>query len=324
LLRAPVAWAGEPPARDDRAQADAEFAEAKVLMDAGQVAMACVKFARSELLDPRLGRLLNLAFCHEQEGKTASAWREYNDAMALAEQKGQAEREDFARDRASAVAKKLAFVHFDIPENAATVRVDGAVLAREAWSAPMPFDPGEHTIVLTAPGKKPRNAILMVGNTPGMQLFALAPLEDEVAPAAPNPAVDSPVSPVASPPPVERIAVAPAARTSANLVPAYVATAATGVSLAFGAVFGIDAIAKKNEADRLCPGKACIDSSGSQRVADARSAATVSTVGFAVAGVGAVVAVWLFLRAGDAGEPRARVVPIASAEMTGVRLQGAW
>ena len=64
------------PVGDTRAQADDEFNEGKRLMDAGDTAAACAKFAHSQELDPKLGRLLNLAFCHEQQGKTASAWSE--------------------------------------------------------------------------------------------------------------------------------------------------------------------------------------------------------------------------------------------------------
>ncbi|MBV9948878.1 MAG: hypothetical protein JOZ69_18665, partial [Myxococcales bacterium] len=120
----PLSAGAQPPRTDDRrAEADAEFAEAKLLMEAGQTSAACPKFARSQELDPRLGRLLNLAFCHEQEGKVASAWHEYTEATSLAEQRGQAEREDFARARAAAVARELAFVLLELPHDVATAAV---------------------------------------------------------------------------------------------------------------------------------------------------------------------------------------------------------
>src|SRR5271166_4812159 len=98
LLAIPRVALADAPADDARAQADAEFAEGKKLLDDGQTAAACARFARSQDLDPKLGRLLNLAFCHEQEGKTASAWNEYNAAAALAAQKEQPDRVDFARE----------------------------------------------------------------------------------------------------------------------------------------------------------------------------------------------------------------------------------
>lgn len=303
------AQADAPPANDPRAEADVEFNQGKVLMDAGQTAAACARFARSQELDPKLGRLLNLAFCHEQEGKTASAWNEYNGAAALAEQKGQGERAQFAREHAAEVAKRLAFVHFDVPPNAAALEVDGAGLSRDKWATPLPFDPGEHKVVATAPGKKPRTMIVSVGAIPGLEDFPIEPLEDDSGGRAP----------VGQPPPAPR-----ESRRSPPIfgnVPAMIATGVGAGGIAVGAVFGLHAMSKKNAAASDCPDKLC-DPDGRLLISAAQSAATVSTVGFGVGLVGAAAATWLFVRPLGSEAPSARMTAMVGPRLSGLAVEG--
>lgn len=315
LSLAGLARADVPPAADTRAQADEEFNEGKKLMDAGQTAAACARFARSQEIDPKLGRLLNLAFCHEQEGKTASAWSEYNGAASLAEHKGQSERVEFAREHAAAVAKKLAFVHLDVPANAATVEVDGAGLSRERWPTPLPFDPGEHKVVASAPGMKARSLLVLVGTAPGIQEFRIDPLEAE--PAAPFAAAPAPAaSPVADVSP-------PALQSRPSRVAALIMTGVGAGGFAVGAIFGLQAISKKRSADNDCPKKMC-DPDGRALISQAQFAATVSTVGFGVGLAGAAAAAWLFIWPPGGDATSARLIPLMGPHGSGVALRGSW
>jgi len=318
LSLAPAARADAPSSHGDdaRAQADDEFSEGKKLMEAGDTAAACVKFAHSQELDPKLGRLLNLAFCHEQEGLTASAWAEFNGAAALAEEKGQAERVDFAREHAAAVAKKLAFVHLDIPANAASVDVDGATLSHDRWPMPLPFDPGEHHVVARAPGKKTRDVVVVVGTTPGIQEFRIAALEDEETPATPPPVqAPAPRPPIQAAPPPEH--------AGPSRVPAVIVTGVATGGFAVGAVFGLQAISKKSSADPDCPAKLC-NAEGSRLISQAETAATVSTIGFSVGLASAAVAAWLFVRRPSEEKGAARLVPVVGPGVSGLAMEGSW
>ena len=57
-------------------------------MDAGDYTAACPLLERSHSLDPSSGTLLNLGDCQEHLGRTASAWRAFTEARALASSDG--------------------------------------------------------------------------------------------------------------------------------------------------------------------------------------------------------------------------------------------
>jgi hypothetical protein len=95
------------PARADMASAEALFEEARELFNAGEIAKACSKFAESQRLDPSPGTLLNLARCHREQGKTASAWAEYLAAKRAAETEGRADLVKEAARQADALRPTL-------------------------------------------------------------------------------------------------------------------------------------------------------------------------------------------------------------------------
>src|SRR5262245_45768909 len=113
----------------DKAAADALFNEGRKLMTAGSIDEACPKFAESHRRSPRAGTLLNLATCHEKQGKTASAWAEYNEVAALAKRDKRKDREEYASSRAKELEPKLARVTFAVSAKNATLTLDGKEIA---------------------------------------------------------------------------------------------------------------------------------------------------------------------------------------------------
>jgi hypothetical protein len=172
-------------AQSNSALAEKLFLEGQKLMETGDPA-ACGKFADSERLDPAVGTLVNLALCHEKQGKSATAWGEFTDAAAQAQKLSQHDREGFARAHAAALEKKLQKMIVEVarPVPGMEVTLDGAPLPITVLGTEIPLDPGDHELVVNAPGKKPwRQAKMNLGPSAVVTRVAVT-LED----AAPTPA----------------------------------------------------------------------------------------------------------------------------------------
>ncbi|HZO14338.1 MAG TPA: hypothetical protein VFB62_13795, partial [Polyangiaceae bacterium] len=102
-------------AQTNAAIAEKLFREGQEAFAAERYAEACAKFAESNRVDPQLGTLLNLATCHEKEGKPASAWSEYTKLVDLAKTSGDKERAEYARGRAAALEPRLPQLQVRVP-----------------------------------------------------------------------------------------------------------------------------------------------------------------------------------------------------------------
>ena len=69
------------------------------MMDQKKYAEACPKFEASYKADPATGTKLNLAECHEKEGKLARAWAEWGEARDQAKRENDTKRVDLAMRR---------------------------------------------------------------------------------------------------------------------------------------------------------------------------------------------------------------------------------
>jgi hypothetical protein len=322
-----------PPARaqsidEMRARADALFREGQQLLVAGQIAAACEKLEESQRIDPKIGRLLNLAYCHEKEGRVASAWREYDQAAAMAIQLGQAEREKFAREQASALARRLAFLRLNLEAqpDGTEVSIDGKPVPREQWTTSFAVDPGPHTIAVRAPGFKTKTQTATIQGTGTLRVDVGALEKEEVAraPAAPAAAVPPPdAAPTNTMSPPAAGGEATAAPNSARTV-GWIVGGAGVVLLGVGTAFGFDALSLKNQAQLHCSGRLC-DPTGMSTIEDAKTAGILSTVGLVAGVVATGAGAWLLLRRpAPANVAEATVAPFVAADRAGVALQGRW
>lgn len=139
----------------DVAGAETLFEKGRQLMAEGNLKEACPKFAESQRLAPAAGTALNLATCYEKQGKTASAWGMYREAISLSVASGQTVREQFARDRAGELEPKLVKIVISVGSDDPNLEIkrDGTPVARAQWGTPIPIDPGAHVIEASAPKK---------------------------------------------------------------------------------------------------------------------------------------------------------------------------
>ena len=123
----------------DKATSEALFSDGRRLMSQGNYREACPKFEASLKLDPGVGAMLNLADCYEKNGQTASAWAEFREAISAARAAGSKDREDLARQRASALEPKLSRLTIVAGKQAAQVTRDGTPVDSAAFGTAMPM-----------------------------------------------------------------------------------------------------------------------------------------------------------------------------------------
>jgi hypothetical protein len=283
-------------AQSSAAAAQALFDEGKALMARGDFPHACPKLAESQRIEPSGGTILHLARCHMSEGKTATAWAEFNQALSVARRDGRNDREDAARAHIAALEPKLSrlVVTVDAPGGQIAITRDGESMGRALWGVAVPVDPGSHVIEASARGKKTWRvevAIVQEGTTQTVHVPALD---------------DAPVSAIAARVPAAATPM-PAAAPAGDLAPratagssqrtwALVAGGAGLAGVAVGSVFGLVSKSKHDDAQARCTegpsGKVC-DAEGLALDGEATSAGNLSTVAF-VAG-GALVATGLVL-----------------------------
>jgi hypothetical protein len=286
---------GNPPERE---LAAALFKEGRRLLDEGKVVEACTKFAESERLDPGGGTLLNLAECHRRQGRAASAWTEFTEALAQARRDGRADRSDIAASRVAELEPQLSRLSVVVPPAAdrvdLTVTLDHAPLRRPAWGLAVPLDPGAHTVQASAPGCKPWTAEIAIGPAHDLQSVAVPPLEPaprELAPTEGAPVPIASAAPTIAPPPSPAPEVSSVSPWRDGAMVGAAALGAVGVGL--GSYFGLNAITLNQHAASECPAGRCTNQAQSTS-ANATSSADASTVSFAVGAAGVAAAAALF------------------------------
>ena len=298
----------------DQALAQSLFDEAVRLMEQSRYAEACPKLAESQRLDPGGGTLLNLGLCREKEGKLATAWTIYNEALSQAIKDKRQDRELTAKERIGVIGASLAKVVVEVDPATAKlegleVTLDGARVGRAAWGLPTPIDAGAHTVSVGALGKRPWQSALRVEKDGDVVRVVVPQLQD--APKGAEGSGDK-------------------ARESSGLGGLRTAAIVTGgvglAAVVVGAIGGGLAIGKRGESNAECPANQCT-AKGVALNEDAKTMAWVSNVGFGVgvAALGAATVMWFVgkpapLPAGAS----ARVTPALGPGGGGVFVTGAF
>jgi len=296
-------------------------AEGTALLNQREFNAACPKLARSFRLQPGTGVLLRLALCHELSGKQATAWTLYLDAADRARAKGDARVAELAQRRATALDARVSRVtiHLDpSAQNASALEVsrDGEPLELTRFGTALPVDPGPHSIIATAPGRKRFEETLVVSASPTTYSITITlPRETPSTPEG-----DSSGSP-------ERESKQRVWSTQRSLA---VASAGVGVAgIAVGAILGLGVSAKMNRARSGCSeGNSGCSPEALALQDQAHSSALASTIAFGVGAAGIVggIALWLTApkAAGEPTEVTVQAAPLLGFGTAGVQAVGRW
>jgi len=248
------------------AMAEALFKEGKRLLGERQIPEACRKFESSYRIDPAPGTLLNLAMCHEQEGKLATAWGEFNESLQIAKKTNRADRLKIAREHISAIEPLLSRFVVLVPDGAAkigiTVEMDAVPLEEGAWGTAIPIDAGDHKAVVRAPKHKTWEKVITVEH--GKVATVVVPQLEKI----PDP-------------------LPPDAGNKQKKIIGISALSGSAVLLGLGAFLGARAITYGSEVSAECPTKVCNTKTWT-KIESGRDAALASNllIGFGVAAAG--------------------------------------
>jgi hypothetical protein len=283
------------------ASADALFQEGSALLKAGTTEAACDKLAESQRVEPAIGTLGLLAFCHEQSGKLGTALREYAEVAELARLAGQAPRERVARERITELSNKVSrlAVQLSQPASEVDVSLDGRRLEPQELASPLPLDAGTYEVRVSGAGFKPWTQSLTV-LADGSTVRLIAPRLERLS-ASPAPVAAAPEPVAVGTHPLRRKAM-------------WASFALGGAGAVVGTYFGLSAMSARSDSRPHCQGNTC-DQTGVDARERALERAGVSTVAFTIAAVGAGAGLVLLLTDHSTAEQRAtlRLTPGAAA-----------
>lgn len=195
-LLAPAARASAEDKPKDPAAAEVLYHRGRALVGEGNWAEGCPKFQASMELNPAPSTLINIAMCHEHEGKLGQAIADYRRALQLNQDtlgsKRKKDLEKVATDGIAALEPRLARVRVVLKERPEGTRVtrDGQELPLPTLGEEIPLDPGEHAFEAWAPGfrKADKQVKLAEGEAATVELVLVpAPPGEDKAPPPPPP-----------------------------------------------------------------------------------------------------------------------------------------
>jgi len=277
--------------------AEAQFRAGRQASVRGDHEAACARFRESYRLERAAGTLLNIAVCEEALGELASALQHYREVMA--ELPASDKRIAFLRARVEALAPRLPLLTVRLAKTTpqdALVEIDALALSAASFDVPMPWNPGDHELRVTAEGHVPSSHRFTLSEGQVLTLEAQAgPLLEPVVLAAPQ-AQDEPLRPSFAElaPRTARGPRHESTRSSTRRAVGYTGLVLSGGGLLVSAVTFALALDRKAVVDEHCPARMC-DDTGASAVHAGRSFVTASWLGLAaglVAGAAGVYGLW--------------------------------
>ena len=256
-------------------------------------------FTRAESLIHSPVHLLYLARSYERLGQLVKARESYimitNEELPAGASQPILQAHVDAQNELDAIEPRLPTVSVVVQGGGpkpVTVTMDGVQVPPALLGVPRPVDPGEHRFEAQSEGMDSATSTISAreGRSETVLLTLHASADAPVQPVGPAPAAQPPVGygpvapqPAGGPP--------PEADSGHAISPfTWVAFGVGAVGLGVGVGFAVSSSSKEDEANKVCPGVGCASEADLRRATslddDARSAKTISIVGFVVGGVG--------------------------------------
>jgi len=296
---------------DKDADAERLFREGQKLLEERRYGEACPKFDAAYKKDQQLGTLLNLAYCHKEQGATWLSWVEFKEAEVKAVELKRNDRRDFARQRMAELERSLARVVIEPQQKVelTEVLVEDRRVPEAEKGIVFATETGERKLTFRAKGKKQVVKLFTIVKSERPQRIAVPPMEDQEEVFAEE--TPSPRAPDEQPKP------APSARRgeeahdgSAQKTVAIVLAGVGLVGIGAGTVTGLMTLSNPctkgaKEKDRSgCPN----DQEGRDKASQGETTGMISNVSFGVGGAALVAALVLYLTA-----PSGKADPAANA-----------
>jgi len=228
---------------------------------------------------------VELAECYAQLGRSASAWAQYREAAAEAHEAASPELEALARSRAKALENDLSYVTVRTWKGQEVmVTQDGSPIDEAVLGTAIPLDPGSHTILALAPGKRGWSKRIELGSHGDHVQVSVPVLPDDV-----NMGPDLTAAPLPPPEPVSAPVVDSVQRTLG-----LVAGALGIAGIATGTLFGVKAASDWSDTKEQCKAFPYCGEEGARLAQQAKTSALISTIGFAtgIAGISGGALLW--------------------------------
>lgn len=285
-------------APEDASSATRLFTEGRRLLEAGEVDVACTRFAESLALDPQIGTRLNLADCRERQGRLVEAYTLFDQVADEGTRTGKTGRLTYAKDHLAALAKRLGSVRLQVTDQPGlAVTVAGKLVPRASWASVQVVAPGTFVVDALSPGHEPLHLekTAGAGETITVEIPLLAA---RTGPDVPPPPPDKGPAVVVTPPP----------RPAKSRTPVLVM--ASGATL-----FAASVVVALHARSRWQTATDARDSAGVDSALHEADVATgLGAAGLVAGGIG----VFLYLRAPHG----THIVPTADAHAAGVSLAG--
>jgi hypothetical protein len=305
-----------PVARADVSAADKEtartlMAEGRKARDAGDHKAALEAFKKADSIMSVPTTKLEVGHEYEALGLLVEARDAYLAAVRAptppkGDPKPYVEARKEAEAKADALEPRIPSIKIlisGIPEGVTSkVSVDGEEVANETLDVPRKLDPGDHVVAVVANGVEKKEPVTVAESETKSVNIQFAPGEVPTgATTGGNDLFDK------NPPKDET----PQPTGSANHTLAYIGFGVAGAAIIAGGITGFMSMSKTSSLKNDCPNNQC-PASKHDDLQSAKSLATISTISFIVAGVGATVGVIDLLANKGSSSPTPEPAPTAA------------